>query len=205
MSGAKDFATLSELSDLELVSLAQKGDQVAIEILFQRYDRYVSIWTRPYFLQGADEDDLIQEGRIGLYKAIRDYDGGASTFWSFAKLCVVRSVISAIKQTTRQKHIPLNSYTSLYKPLYDSDGDRTLMEVLEPTVASDPEYLVLNRELIRSLQKRIRQILSQFEYSVFRLYILGLSYREMAQELNTSAKSVDNALCRIKQKIESSL
>ncbi|MBO8127228.1 MAG: RNA polymerase sporulation sigma factor SigH [Firmicutes bacterium] len=193
------------LDDVELVKSAQRGDEAALEKLLRRYERHVYLWTRPYFIQGGDEDDLFQEGMIGLYKAIRDYQGGTATFWSFAKLCVIRSVISAIKGTTRQKHIPLNSYTSLYKPIYDTNGDRTLLEVLETSAATDPEFLVMHRELIRTAQTRIKEILSRFEFSVFRLYIKGLSYREMAQELNTTTKSVDNALCRIKQKIESIL
>ncbi len=197
--------SLDELSDIELVKLAQSGSEAAIDVVFQRYERLIYLWTRPYFIQGGDEDDLIQEGRIGLYKAIRDFQEGTSSFWSFAKLCIIRSIISAIKCTTRQKHLPLNSYTSLFKPLYDSEGDRVLMEVLETTVVCDPEITIINRERLRNAQVRIREILSRFEYDVFRLYVNGLSYREMAQELNTTTKSVDNALCRIKQKIESFL
>lgn len=204
MSGDKAVLSsrLDELSDIELVKLAQKGLETAVDSLFQRYEKMIYLWTRPYFIQGGDEDDLIQEGRIGLFKAIRDYHEGNSTFWSFAKLCIIRSIISAIKGTTRQKHIPLNSYTSLYKPLYDAEGDRVLMEVLKSAVVSDPETTVINREYLHRTQQRIREVLSRFEYDVFRLYVNGLSYREMAQELNTSTKSVDNALCRIKQKIE---
>lgn len=197
--GAIDF---SQLSDEEVVRLAQAGDQDAVEHLLLKYQKLVYIWTRPYFLQGAEDDDLLQEGMIGLYKAIRDFSPGSSSFWSFAKLCITRNIISAIKGTTRQKHIPLNSYTSLHKPIYDSEGDRTLMEVLTNNKVDDPETLVIDRERLHQTQRYIKEVLSDFEYRVFRLYINGLSYKEMAARLQTHTKSIDNALCRIKNKID---
>jgi len=153
-------------------------------------------------LQGAEDDDLLQEGMIGLYKAIRDFSPGSSSFWSFAKLCIVRNVISAIKGTTRQKHIPLNQYTSLHKPVYDAEGDRTLMEVLTNNKVDDPEKLVIDRERLYHTQRQIKKMLSEFEYKVFRLYINGLTYKEMAARLGTHTKSIDNALCRIKLKLQ---
>jgi len=134
------------MSDEEVVRYAQSGHKDAEEYLLRKYQKLVYVWTRPYFLQGAEDDDLLQEGMIGLYKAIRDFTPGSSSFWSFAKLCITRNVISAIKGTTRQKHIPLNSYTSLHKPVYDADGDRTLMEVLSNNRVDDPETLVIDRE-----------------------------------------------------------
>ncbi len=190
------------MSDEEVVRLAQAGDDLATEYLLRKYQRLVYIWTRPYFLQGAEDDDLLQEGMIGLYKAIRDFCPGSSSFWSFAKLCITRNIISAIKGTTRQKHIPLNSYTSLHKPVYDAEGDRTLLEILANTRTDDPEALVLDRERLYHTQRHIKEVLSEFEYKVFRLYINGLSYKEMARRLQTHTKSIDNALCRIKHKIE---
>ncbi|HEX6971170.1 MAG TPA: RNA polymerase sporulation sigma factor SigH [Limnochordia bacterium] len=192
----------SSLSDEETVARAQAGEEDAVEYLLRKYQKLVYIWTRPYFLQGAEDDDLLQEGMIGLYKAIRDFSPGSSSFWSFAKLCITRNIISAIKGTTRQKHIPLNSYTSLHRPIYDADGDRTLLEVLSNNKVDDPEALVIDRERLQNTQKNIKKVLSEFEYKVFRLYINGLSYKEMARRLQTHTKSIDNALCRIKHKIE---
>lgn len=192
-----------ECTDEELVRLSQAGDESATEYLLHKYQKLVYIWTRPYFLQGAEDDDLLQEGMIGLFKAIRDFTPGSSSFWSFAKLCITRNIISAIKGSTRQKHIPLNSYTSLHQPIYDVEGDRTLMEVLTNNKVDDPETLVIDRERLLQTQRYIKEVLSEFEYRVFRLYINGLSYKEMADRLETHTKSIDNALCRIKTKIES--
>lgn len=188
-------------TDEDVVALAQSGDEQATDFLLRKYQKLVYIWTRPYFLQGAEDDDLLQEGMIGLYKSIRDFAPGSSSFWSFAKLCITRNIISAIKGTTRQKHIPLNSYTSLHKPIYDVEGDRTLMEVLHNHQVDDPETLVIDRERLSNTQRYIQETLSEFEYRVFRLYINGLSYKEMAKRLQTHTKSIDNALCRIKTKI----
>lgn len=190
------------LSDEDIVSLAQEGNLAAEEYLLSKYQKMVYLWTRSYFLQGGETDDLLQEGMIGLYKAIRDFSGGNSAFWSFAKLCIVRNVISAIKGTTRQKHIPLNSYTSLHKPVYDYEGDRTLLELLTDHRTEDPETLTINREHLQNTRQLIREILSDFEYEVFRLYVSGYSYKEIADQLRTHTKSIDNALCRIKTKIE---
>jgi len=197
-AGKRDF---SELPDEEAVKAAQYGEQEATDYLLHKYQKMVYILTRPYFLQGAEDDDLLQEGMIGLYKAIRDFCPGSSSFWSFAKLCITRNIISAIKGTTRQKHVPLNCYTSLHKPIYDTEGDRTLMEVLENSRVNDPEALVIDREQLRSTREYIEKVLSDFEYNVFKLYINGLSYKEMAERLHTHTKSIDNALCRIKTKI----
>src|SRR5690554_745380 len=194
-----DYASMS---DEDVAVLAQEGDEDATEYLLRKYEKLVYIWTRPYFLQGAEDDDLLQEGMIGLYKAIRDFSPGSSSFWSFAKLCIVRNVISAIKGTTRQKHIPLNQYTSLHKPVYDAEGDRTLMEVLTNNKVDDPEKLVIDRERLYHTQRQIKKMLSEFEYKVFRLYINGLTYKEMAARLGTHTKSIDNALCRIKLKLQ---
>ncbi len=195
------FKAFRDLPDEDIVKQAQAGRQDAVDYLLYKYQKLVYIWTRPYFLQGAEDDDLLQEGMIGLYKAIRDFTPGSSSFWSFAKLCITRNIISAIKGTTRQKHIPLNSYTSLHKPIYDAEGDRTLMEVLSNNRVDDPEALVIDRERLQHTQRYIKELLSDFEYKVFKLYINGLSYKEMAQELGTHTKSIDNALCRIKAKI----
>src|SRR5690554_5407741 len=154
----------STMSDEDVVARAQAGEDLATEYLLRKYEKLVYVWTRPYFLQGAEDDDLLQEGMIGLFKAIRDFSPGSSSFWSFAKLCITRNIISAIKGTTRQKHIPLNSYTSLHKPIYDVDGDRTLMEVLSNNKVDDPETLVIDRERLLHTQRHIKKVLSEFEY-----------------------------------------
>lgn len=194
-----------QMTDEELVALAQSGETQAEEYLIRKYERMVQVWSRPYFLQGAEDDDLLQEGRIGLFKAIRDFSHGSSNFWSFAKLCIIRNIISAIKGTTRQKHIPLNSYTSLYKSVYDSEGDRALLEVITDNKVVDPEAIVIDREKLKSTKYFISMALSEFEYKVFILYLNGLSYKEMAERLHTHTKSVDNALCRVKSKIQKEL
>ncbi|HPQ10670.1 MAG TPA: RNA polymerase sporulation sigma factor SigH, partial [Bacillota bacterium] len=183
-----------QMTDEELVALAQSGETQAEEYLIRKYELMVQVWSRPYFLQGAEDDDLLQEGRIGLFKAIRDFNHGSSNFWSFAKLCIIRNIISAIKGTTRQKHIPLNSYTSLYKSVYDSEGDRALLEVITDNKVVDPEAIVIDREKLKSTKYFISMALSEFEYKVFILYLNGLSYKEMAERLHTHTKSVDNAL-----------
>ncbi len=193
---------LTKLSDEELVCLAQAGDVDAEEYLLSKYQKMVFLWTRSYFLPGADDDDVVQEGMIGLYKAIRDFSSGSSSFWSFAKLCIIRNVISAIKGTTRQKHIPLNSYTSLHRPVNDTEGDRSLIEIVMNNRVDDPETVAINREHLQLTKQMIQRILSEFEYSVFQLYITGYSYKEIAAKLHTHTKSIDNALCRIKNKIE---
>lgn len=197
----KTSVDYAKATDEEVVLWAQQGDDDAVDYMLHKYQKLVYIWTRPYFLQGAEDDDLLQEGMIGLYKAIRDFTPGSSSFWSFAKLCITRNIISAIKGTTRQKHIPLNSYTSLHKPIYDAEGDRTLMEILSNDKVDDPESLVIDRERLYNTQKHIKEVLSAFEYKVFKLYINGHSYMEMAKKLDTHTKSIDNALCRIKNKI----
>ncbi len=193
---------LVQLSDEELAICAQDGNMDAEEYLLRKYQRMVLVWTRPYFLQGAEPDDVIQEGMIGLYKAIRDFSHGSSSFWSFAKLCIIRNVISAIKGTTRRKHQPLNSYTSLHRPINDYEGDRTLLETLTNQKVDNPETLAIQREQLKSAGSTLKALLSSFEYDVFKLYISGFSYREIAEQLETHTKSIDNALCRIKMKIE---
>lgn len=194
-----------QLSDEEIALNAQKGDLDAESYLLTKYEKMVLVWTRSYFLQGAELDDVRQEGMIGLYKAIKDFTDGTSSFWSFAKLCIIRNVISAIKGTTRKKHLPLNSYTSLHKPINDFEGDRTLLETLTNDVIDDPETLAINREKLQHTSDTIKRILSDFEYRVFKFYIAGYTYREIADHLDTHTKSIDNALCRIKMKIENKL
>ena len=190
------------LTDEEIVLLAQAGNSDAEEYLLQKYEKMVYTWTRSFFLQGGEMDDVIQEGMIGLYKAIRDFSAGTSSFWAFAKLCITRNVISAIKGTTRQKHIPLNSYTSLHKPVNDSEGDRTLLETLSNSKVNDPETVAIIRDQLKKAGETIKRHFSSFEFEVFQLYLAGYTYREIAERLDVHTKSIDNALCRVKIKIE---
>lgn len=175
-------------------------------MLFSRYKNYVKARARSYFLIGADHEDLIQEGMIGLYKAVRDYRmDRQSSFRSFAELCITRQMITAIKSATRQKHMPLNSYISLNAPVYDEENDRTLIDTLMMDEESDPAQLVISQESLYSTQEKIKKELSPYEYEVLQLYLMGQSYQQIAQKLQKSSKSIDNALQRIKRKLEKEL
>lgn len=192
----------SDLSDDELVGRAQRGDSEAQEILLRRYWSQVSYWAHRYFLPGGDQDDIFQEGLIGFLKAIHDYLPGTSSFSSFARLCVRRHLISAIKGGNRYKHEPLNRYAPLHLSP-DGEDEHPLIETISG--GPDPETVALARERLEAARYIIRNCLSPFEASVLVLYIKGLSYQEMAEVLRTHAKSIDNALCRIKQKIQQAM
>lgn len=195
-----------ETLDEELVSQAREGSEVALETLINKYKNFVRAKARSYFLVGADREDIIQEGMIGLYKAVRDFrNDKLSSFRAFAELCVTRQIITAIKTATRQKHIPLNSYVSLNKPIYDEDSDRTLLDVLSGVHVSDPEELVINREEFDDIEDKMGEILSDLEWKVLVSYLEGRSYQEIAAELNRHVKSIDNALQRVKRKLEKCL
>ncbi len=190
-------------TDEEVVYVAKDGDNIALEYLINKYRNFVKAKTRSYFLIGADREDIIQEGMIGLYKAIRDFRSDRlSSFRAFAELCITRQIITAIKTATRQKHIPLNSYVSLNKPIYDEDSDRTLLDILSGTKVTDPEELMINREEYNDIEFKIGEILSELEWSVLMLYLEGKSYQEIAMDLNRHVKSIDNALQRVKRKLE---
>ncbi len=190
-------------TDEEVVTEAKDGDSIALEYLINKYKNFVKAKARSYFLIGADREDIIQEGMIGLYKAIRDFKGDKlSSFRAFAELCITRQIITAIKTATRQKHIPLNSYVSLNKPIYDEDSDRTLLDILSGTKVTDPEELMINREEYNDIEFKIGEILSELEWRVLMLYLEGKSYQEIAVELKRHVKSIDNALQRVKRKLE---
>lgn len=191
------------MEDEEIVELAQAGSDTAQEYLINKYKNFVRAKARSYFLIGADREDIIQEGMIGLYKAIRDFRGEKlSSFRAFAELCITRQIITAIKTATRQKHIPLNSYVSLNKPIYDEDSDRTLMDVISGTRISDPEELVISREEFDNIEEKMGEILSSLEWQVLVSYLEGKSYQEIAMSLKRHVKSIDNALQRVKRKLE---
>lgn len=197
------YLELEFKSDEDIVSEAKEGNNTALEFLINKYKNFVKAKARSYFLIGADREDIIQEGMIGLYKAIRDFRGDKlSSFRAFAELCITRQIITAIKTATRQKHIPLNSYISLNKPIYDEDSDRTLLDVLSGTKITDPEELMINREEYNDIEYKMGEILSDLEWKVLTLYLEGKSYQEIAEDLERHVKSIDNALQRVKRKLE---
>ncbi len=189
--------------DNELVLLVQDGNTQALEFLIYKYKSFVRAKAKTYFLVGADHEDIAQEGMIGLYKAIRDFQADKlSSFRGFAELCITRQIITAIKTATRQKHMPLNSYISLDKPIYDEDSERTLLDVLEATIAMDPQELLVNRERYGEMESKLAELLSSLERKVLLLYLEGKTYQEISSDLNRHAKSIDNALQRVKRKLE---
>ncbi len=197
------FLTYTEMTDEEIVDLAQQGDQYAIEFLVDKYKNFVRAKARSYFLIGADKEDIIQEGMIGLFKAIRDYRlDKLTSFRAFAELCITRQIITAIKTATRQKHIPLNSYVSLNKPIYDEESDRTLIDILSTNKITNPEDIIISREEFIFIEKKMGEILSSLEWKVLMAYLEGKSYQEIAVELKRHVKSIDNALQRVKRKLE---
>ncbi|NLA05515.1 MAG: RNA polymerase sporulation sigma factor SigH [Firmicutes bacterium] len=201
--GGNIYLELEFKSDEDIVGEAKDGNNIALEFLILKYKNFVKAKARSYFLIGADREDIIQEGMIGLYKAIRDFRGDKlSSFRAFAELCITRQIITAIKTATRQKHIPLNSYVSLNKPIYDEDSDRTLLDVLSGTKITDPEELMINREEYSDIEYKMGEILSDLEWKVLTLYLEGKSYQEIAEDLERHVKSIDNALQRVKRKLE---
>ena len=194
-------------SDAELAALARTGDDAALSELLTKYRSFARMKSRSYFLVGADREDIIQEGMIGLYKAIRDFDPTRETsFRGFAELCITRQILTAIKSATRQKHGPLNNYVSFSRPLVgEDDGERVLSDVLPTVAITDPADLVISAERIRALQAHVDEVLSDLETEVLRLYVEGKSYQEIAERLQRHVKSIDNALQRIKKKLEGHL
>ncbi len=191
------------MGDEDLVEVARSGSKRALDFLMLKYRHFVKAKARSYFLVGADREDIIQEGMIGLYKAVRDFrPEKLSSFKVFAELCIQRQIITAIKTATRQKHIPLNSYVSLNKPIYDEDSDRTLMDVLAGSHISNPEQLIISREEFNQIEKRMGEMLSELEWQVLMAYLDGKSYQEIADQIGRHVKSVDNALQRVKRKLE---
>lgn len=192
-----------QFDDDALIELVHQGDSEVLDYLIQKYRNFVRAKARTYFLIGADKEDIVQEGMIGLYKAIRDFKGDKlSSFKAFAELCITRQIITAIKTATRQKHIPLNSYVSLDKPIYDDESDRTLMDVISGAKVLDPEKLIINKEEFDDIEVKMADLLSDLERKVLSLYLDGQTYQEISEELNRQVKSIDNALQRVKRKLE---
>ena len=203
-AGVEVRAEPGALADEELVALYRQGGQGAVEELLERYRGFARLKARSYFLAGADREDIVQEGMIGLYKAIRDFQPERETsFRAFAELCITRQIITAVKTATRQKHTPLNQYISLSKPLgSEEDPDWVLMDVLETPNVADPAELVISHDELRSIKLAFAEILSDFEAEVLHMYVEGKSYQEIGELLGRHVKSIDNALQRIKRKVE---
>ena len=188
------FPALQGQSDESLCTRAASGDRVAEEYLAMRYSRLVRICARPYFLAGGDSEDLIQEGMLGLFKAVRDYKPGKeASFATFAGLCIDRQMYSAVASSQRQKHQPLNSFVSLSEPV----SEQELRLVDEET----PEEIMISRENVIGMHERIKERLSKFEYQVLELYLKGYDYTQIAEKLGKQPKAIDNALQRIRSKV----
>ena len=198
------YQAFENMTDEEVVMAAKQDENLlAQEYLLYKYRNFVRAKARSYFLIGAEREDIIQEGMIGLFKAIRDFrNDKLSSFRAFAELCVTRQIITAIKTATRQKHIPLNSYVSLNKPIYEEDSDRTLLDVISGAKVANPEEMVISREEFLDIENKMNSILSDLEWKVLMSYLDGKSYQEIAVDLDRHIKSIDNALQRVKRKLE---
>ena len=193
----------ADLPDDEILELVHAGNTEALDFLITKYKPLVRMKGKSYFLIGADKEDILQEGMIGLYKAIRDFrEEKLTSFRAFAELCITRQIITAIKTATRQKHIPLNSYVSLDKPVYDEESERTLLDTIASSVVDDPEQLLISQESFDFMEEKMAEMLSDLEQQVLMLYIEGQSYQEISEQLNRHVKSIDNALQRVKRKLE---
>lgn len=191
---------LCRLSDEEVVELAKSGDEEAYGHIIARYRNLVYKKAKSYYIKGAEEEDLIQEGMIGLYKAVKDFDSNKSSFSSFAKICVSRHMITAVKNSARNKHMPLNSYVSLNAE--KGEKEDFAHDIADETSVVNPEEILIDRENLHGITYRINRILSKLELEVLALYLDGRSYKEIAEKINKEPKAVDNAVQRIRKKIE---
>lgn len=199
---AENIFPYEDMADEQIVELSAEGDKTATEYLLAKYKNLVRSRAKLYFMAGADRDDLVQEGMIGLFKAIRDFDGTKqASFCGFAEMCIKRQIITAVKTAARQKHMPLNSYVSLSTPVFEDESERTLVDMLAERESVDPEEVFLRREKTEAMEAEIIQKLSSMEKTVLSLYMNGMNYQEIAVELSRTPKSIDNALQRIKRKL----
>lgn len=198
------FEKYALMTDEQVVIMANEEESgTALEYILHKYKNFVRAKARSYFLIGADKEDIVQEGMIGLYKAVRDYDAEKkASFRAFAELCITRQIITAIKTATRQKHQPLNSYVSLNKPVYEEESERMLVDIIAASKVSNPEEIVIDQEDYASMEEEIAKMLSSLENQVLTYYLHGLSYQQIARLLGRHEKSVDNALQRAKGKID---
>lgn len=200
----KETSDYRTMTDETLIKLAQtKDDDSAIDFIVNKYKNFVRAKARSYFLMGADYEDIIQEGMIGLYKAICDFKPEKqASFHGFAEICIVRQMITAVKAATRQKHMPLNSYVSLNKPIYTEESERTLMDMLSERAITDPEELLISQEQFKDTELMMGKMLSNLEWEVLLAYLDGKPYQTIAEETGRSIKSIDNALQRVKRKLD---
>ena len=190
-------------SDEALIARIRQGDRTAEGLLYDRYKQLVRSRAHSYFLIGADHEDLVQEGMIGLYKAVCEYDESkAASFKSFAELCITRQILSAIKNATRKKHTPLNHYISLNRSPVEAEGEMTLLDTMRSLTVADPEDVVIGRENFERMVEYLEKTLSPMERRVLSLYLDGLSYPQIAVRIEKPLKSVDNAMQRVKHKLE---
>ncbi len=192
---------LKNKTDEEVASIAKTGNENALEYLLLKYKDLVNSKVNKYFIIGAEKEDIVQEGMIGLYKAIKCFDGEKqNSFKSFANLCIERQLITAIKTSTRQKHLALNSYLSLNMSAYDEDDDTSLMEVFNSKTVEDPLDTITKKEYYKFVENKIDKTLSDFEKQVLQRFAAGDSYVKIAEKLDAQVKSVDNAIQRIRKK-----
>lgn len=202
MVSPKTDDTYETLIDEELLPQIHAGDAIATEYILNKYEQIVHKKANGYFLMGSDRDDVVQEGRIGLFKAIADYDKNKkSSFRSFAELCITRQIITSVKSATRLKHLPLNSYVSIYKPVHEEEETRTLLEMLNDEANIDPLEQIVNKENSKSIKNAIMKALTKLEWDVLSYYMHGYTYEEIAYKLNRHEKSIDNALQRVRRKV----
>ncbi len=197
------FDKYADMEDEDVISLIHNGDINAQDYLINKYRNLVRIKSRAYFIIGADKEDIIQEGMLGLYKAIRDFKRDKqSRFYSFAELCITRQIITAIKTATRQKHLPLNTYISLNKPVDDEEMLKSYIDLLVETSISSPEDILISQEEKSCIEKHISESLSELECKVLHLYMQGNTYVQIANITDKNEKSIDNAIQRIRRKVD---
>ena len=192
------------LTDEELITLFRDGDQEAMEMLLNKYKEMVLRKAKSMYILGGDSDDLIQEGMLGLFKAVRDYDCGRdASFRTFAQLCVTRQLYTAVKASSRKKHLPLNTAISLSRPMReDGEEEEEFLDCMEADASSNPEVYLIGQEEMERLEEKIEKELSAFEKQVLELHLTGMGYVEIAHVLNRDEKSTDNALQRIRAKLK---
>ena len=192
---------LCKLPDEQVVELAKSGDENAYNHIIARYRNFVYAKAKSYYIKGAEQDDLIQEGMIGLYKAVRDFKPEKSSFGAFARVCVLRQILTAVKNSTRNKHMPLNSYISLNGPA-DGDSDEEYgFDIPDENNSLNPESILIDRENLSGISCKINRVLSTMELKVLAYYLDGMSYKEIAEKMDKTPKAVDNAIQRIRHKI----
>lgn len=202
MVSPKTDETLDTLIDEELIPQVHAGDAAATQYILNKYEQIVHKKANGYFLMGSDRDDVVQEGRIGLFKAIADFDKSKNaSFRSFAELCITRQIITSIKSATRLKHLPLNSYVSIYKPVHEDEETRTLLEMIDDEATKDPLEQIVHKENSLAIKNEMMKALTQLEWNVLAYYLHGYSYEEIADKLNRHEKSIDNALQRVRRKV----